>query len=68
MFGGGGSPRPPPPPPPPPNPPTYASAATAAPQSGSGIGRFGALSESILTGPMGVADIGATRKKSLLGQ
>jgi hypothetical protein len=70
MFGGGGGARPPPPPPPPPpaNPPTYASTAAAAPQAGTGIGRFGALSQSILTGPMGAADIGATQRKSLLGQ
>jgi hypothetical protein len=70
MFGGGRSPKPPDPPPPPPNPPTYASAAAAAPVTA--LPRYGALSDSILTGPPGTSDpmtlANTTSRKTLLGQ
>ena len=65
MFGGAKTP-PPPPPPPPPSPPTYASAAAAAPRTV--VPRYGALSDSILTGPLGAVTPGTTARKSLLGQ
>jgi hypothetical protein len=65
MFGGGGATAPPAPPPPPAAPPTYASQASVKPNSN--IGRFGALSDTILTGPLGASG-GAIRNKVLLGQ
>jgi len=64
MFGS--KPKPPPPPPPPPSPPTYASQASVAPTSN--VGRFGGLSETILTGPLGTQGPIMTKNKSLLGQ
>ena len=51
MFGAGKAAAPPPPPPPPPSPPTYAGSAAAAPRTV--VPRYGALSDSILTGPLG---------------
>lgn len=66
MFGGGGA-KPPPPPPPPANPPTYASQALAAPTR-QNFGAYGPLGSTILTGPMGAPESGATSRKSLLGQ
>ena len=66
MFGAGKAPAPPPPPPPPPSPPTYASAAAVAPRTQ--VPRYGALSDSILTGPLGAVTPGTTARKSLLGQ
>jgi hypothetical protein len=67
MFGGGKAPAPPDPPPPPASPPTYASQASVSPNNN--IGRFGALSDTILTGPLGTTP-GAvqTKNKTLLGQ
>ena len=66
MFGGGGgSARPPDPPPPPAAPPTYASQASVRPNTN--IGRFGTLSDTILTGPLGATG-GDVRNKVLLGQ
>ena len=67
MFGGGRTPKPPDPPPPPPSPPTYASQAAVKPNTA--IGRYGALSDSILTGPFGVESLpGTVGRKTLLGQ
>ena len=66
MFGGAKTPPPPPPPPPPPSPPTYASAAAVAPRTQ--VPRYGALSDSILTGPLGAVTPGTTARKSLLGE
>ena len=65
MFGGGKAQAPPDPPPPPASPPTYASQASVAPNTN--IGRFGALSDTILTGPIGASG-GITKNKTLLGQ
>lgn len=66
MFGGGGSPKPPAPPPPPAAPPTYASQAAVAPSTN--VGRFGGLSDTILTGPLGTTGPLMTKNKVLLGQ
>lgn len=66
MFSEGKTPAPPLPPPPPPSPPTYASAAATAPKTP--LPRYGALSDSILTGPLGPVTPGTTARKSLLGQ
>ena len=65
MFGGGKTPAPPDPPPPPASPPSYASQAAVAPNNN--IGRFGALSDTILTGPLGASPV-QTKNKALLGQ
>jgi hypothetical protein len=70
MFGGARTPKPPDPPPPPPSPPTYASQSMVAPTTA--LPRYGALSDSILTGPLGTTDAmslaNTTRRKTLLGQ
>ena len=69
MFGGSSTKyTPPPPPEPPANPPTYASAMSAGPSGSASLGRFGGLASSILTGPMGAPESGATKRKSLFGQ
>jgi len=67
MFGGGGSstPEPPKPPPPAPSPPTYASVTAVKPRNN--IGRFGALDDTILTGPMGLFSKTTFSPKTLLG-
>ena len=66
MFGGGSrSSRPPDPPPPPASPPTYAAQASVRPNTN--IGRFGTLSDTILTVPLGTSG-GTVRNKVLLGQ
>lgn len=57
---------PPPPPAPPANPPTYASQASALPNLS--MGRFGGMSSTIFTGPMGTLDTRTTQRKALLGQ
>jgi len=67
LFGGGAkTPAPPLPPPPPASPPTYASQASVAPNTN--IGRFGTLSDTILTGPLGASGTLQTKNKTLLGQ
>lgn len=65
LFGGGKTPAPPLPPPPPASPPTYASTAAVTPNTN--IGRFGTLSDTILSGPLGAVGT-QTKNKSLLGQ
>jgi hypothetical protein len=65
MFGGGRTPKPPDPPPPPASPPTYASQAAVRPSTN--IGRFGALSDTILTGPIGTTVSADIKNKTLLG-
>ena len=66
MFGGGKTPAPPLPPPPPASPPTFASTAAVAPNTN--IGRFGTMSDTILTGPLGATGPVQTKNKVLLGQ
>ena len=66
MFGKPKTAAPPDPPPPPASPPTYASTAAVAPSTN--IGRFGSLSDTILTGPLGTSSGLTTKNKTLLGQ